>query len=83
MAIKQQKSSFADAHLIQLKNKTDSEGIFELIEDLRQQLSFQKLQRKKRGKHTAFATKVVLLNLVHHSKANRIANHKVNLCQGC
>lgn len=58
MAVKQKEPSFANAHLIQLKKKTDSDDIFEVIEDLRQQLSFQKLQRKGGGEHTAFAAKV-------------------------
>ena len=54
MAIKQWEPSFADAHLIQLKDKTDSNDIDESIEDFRQQLSYQNLQRK--GEHTAFTT---------------------------
>ena len=57
MAIKQQEPSFAHAHLIQLKDKIDSDEIYELIEDFRQQLSYQKLQQRGGGEHTAFATK--------------------------
>lgn len=57
MAIREKEPTFADAHLISLKNKK-SEDLFELIEDFRQHLHLQQLHQSSKGDtHSAFATK--------------------------
>ena len=57
MAIRQREPIFADAHLITLKHKINSDELFELIEDFRQHIHLSNLLHpSKSGEHAAFLT---------------------------